>query len=172
MARVITPMKYGERKCVFYEAMMNQESEIEDAFRRVFQKYPEFAWSKEQIIIAELQYAKGKYAETVRLMLRYILLSQELEYGSVLRCSLLRQMENMVSALYRNNLTSDGRFAKALLHLFGIDYSGSLTRKGMSLSQIQHMGKKQMYTLAKCGNRAAYEIVDAGYVIEPSCCIV
>ena len=45
MARVITPMKYGERKCVFYEAMMNQESEIEEAFRSVFQKYPAFAWS-------------------------------------------------------------------------------------------------------------------------------
>ena len=172
MARVITPMKYGERKCVFYEAMMNPKSEIRTAFLRMCRKHPEFAWSKEQIIIAELQYAKGKYAETVRLMLRYVLLSQELEYGSELRCSLLRQMENMVSALYRNNLTSDGRFAKALLHLFGIDYSGSLTQKGMNVYQIQQLGNNQMYTLAEEGMPTAYEIVNAGYAIIPDCSIV
>ncbi len=172
MTREKMPMRFGEKKCVFYEAMMNPESEIRTAFLRMCRKHPEFAWSREHIILAELQYADGNNQKVVQLLLQYTLIFQELEEDSVSRHSLKRQMNDMVSSLYQNNQRPYGRFAKALLHLSGIDYSGSLTQKGMNTYQIQQLGKRQMYTLAEEGMTAAYEIVNARFAIMPDCSIV
>lgn len=172
MSREKMAMRHGERKCVFYEAMMNPESEMRTAFLRMCRKHPEFAWSREYIILAELQYAKGNNQKIIQLLLQYTLIFQELEEGSRFRHCLKCQMNDMVSSLYQEGQRLSGRFAKAMLHLSGIDYSGSLTQKGMNVYQIQQLGKKQMYTLAEEGMPTAYEIVNAGYAIIPDCSIV